>query len=206
MSQGMIFEWNHQRCFGFIRNEQGRNVFFQSDGIGRDWKQSRAWAHYSGPGLPVTFDVLFVNGRGERARNIEPVFPLEEEGPAGLDGLREVSTVKKLFHDHGFVERPCGDGLFFHKDHVVPEFAERWKFLREGMPLYHGVALRDGRPLASCIELYSPEELVTPAEPEPEVLVSVPEPAIPSIEILQPAFRSKTLLEIIEEKRNGANK
>jgi cold shock CspA family protein len=197
--QGVIFQWNEQRCFGFIRNEQGRNVFFRVDGIKPDWKQSRAWAFYNGPGLPVNFDILFVNGKGERARNVEPIFPLEEPAPAGLEGLREVSVVKKLFRDYGFVERPCGDGLFFHKDDVIPEFAERWKYLREGVPLYHGVAIREGRPQATCIELYSPEELVAPAEPEPkpEVLVSVPAQS----ELLSPKFKSLSLLEIMEKRK-----
>jgi hypothetical protein len=63
----------------------------------------------------------------------------------------------------------------------------------------------DGRLRCDSIELYSDADLRSPVEPELE-----PEPtpliAEPTIEILKPAFRSKTILGIILEKKNAKNR
>src|SRR6202011_5211911 len=105
-----------------------------------DWKGSKAWCF--GRGIPVKFELSQRVLKGETktcAVNVEPIFEMSE--PENIGGYKETSEVLNLNRrkGFGFLRRPCGDALFFHRTGVAPGFEDRWDFLEVGSPVWHGV-------------------------------------------------------------------
>jgi cold shock CspA family protein len=202
--QGDIISFEHDRRHGFIQKATGQRVFFPIGNVQPDGLLSRAWSFVEN--TPVTFiQVQRLTRSGEYksvATDVSPLFPFDEV--EDMESRREVSTVLTLSGPWGFARREDGDDVFFHRSDVLSEFSKRWEFVKSGVPIYHGIKIggKDGMPRASCIELYSPQELAEPVPvPGPEVLSAEPAAAHKS-ELLRPENRSKTLYELIQERRS----
>jgi hypothetical protein len=123
-----------------------------------------------------------------------------------LNVYREVSRVHKWNGRFGDLIRQCGGVLFFHAISVVQ--AQRLVDLQIGDFIFDGTSQReDGRWRASDIERYSREEQqrLQQALPAYEVdfeTIKAESFVEPASELLTQANRKKTLLELIQEKRN----
>jgi hypothetical protein len=195
--EGETRDWNFDRNFGFIDYEYSgrrRTVFYSNRNIRPDWRGSRAWAF--GPCF-VSFTIVRGKTKTQvnkkHAEDVVPIFPMSE--PEDLAAYRETSEVVSKNHGYCFLKRPCGDVLFAHMKDVIPQHQDRWGFLEIGSPMYHSVRFDEGtqRWRADYVELYSYEELQSfkqeAVEPEAE----------PVPEVLAPANRSKTFLQLAQE-------
>jgi cold shock CspA family protein len=213
---GDIDFWD-EKGFGFIRQPGGGRIFFSIHYVEPDWKGSKAWCFSRG--IPVKFEVSQKILGGETktfAANVVPIFEMSE--PENIRGYRETSEVLNLNRrkGFGFLRRPCGDSLFFHRKAVTPGFDDRWDFLEVGSPIWHGINFDGSSGLWSAIdlELYSYQELesfkhendpvaaaVTVPEPEP---APAPEPTVAALEftsVLAPATFGLSLIEIIKRRK-----
>lgn len=217
--EGDVDHWD-EKGFGFIRQQGGR-IFFSVHYVQPDWKGSKAWCFARG--IPVKFEISQRILGGETktfAANVEPIFEMSE--PENISGYRETSEVLNLNRrkGFGFLRRPCGDALFFHKKDLVQDFENRWDFLEVGSPVWHGVKFDGSTGLwrAADIELYGYEELqkfknegqepepVSALAPEPIAVEPQPIPAIAASEatpdsVLAPATFGLSLIEIIKRRK-----
>jgi cold shock CspA family protein len=159
---GDIDFWDEKGLFGFIRQQGGGRIFFSVPYVLPDWKGSKAWSF--GCGIPVKFEISQRISKGETkacAANVEPIFEMSD--PETLNGYRETSEVLNLNRQkgYGFLRRPCGDTIFFHRKDVAPDFENRWDFQEVGSPVWHGVKFDGSTGLwrAVDLELYSYQEL-----------------------------------------------
>lgn len=207
--EGDIDHWN-EKGFGFIKQQGGGRIFFSVHYVQPDWKGSKAWCFARG--IPVKFEISQRISGGETktfAANVEPIFEMSEQ--ENISGYRETSEVLNLNRrkGFGFLRRPCGDAIFFHKKEVVQGFENRWDFLEVGSPVWHGVKFDGSNGLwrAADIELYGYEELRSfknePAyeEPEPEPAPLVAAPALARDSVLSPATKNVPIIRLILEKR-----
>jgi len=212
--EGEVDQWN-EKGFGFIRQQGGGRIFFSVHYVLPDWKGSKAWSFARG--IPVKFEIMQRISEGETktcAANVEPIFEMSE--PETISGYRETSEVLNLNRrkGFGFLRRPCGDAIFFHKNEVVQGFENRWDFLKVGSPVWHGVKFDGSTGLwrAVDVELYSYQELesfnhendpaaVAVAVPEPEPAT---EPAVAALEfsVLAPTTCDLPLIEIIKRRKS----
>jgi cold shock CspA family protein len=208
--EGDIDHWD-EKGFGFIKQQGVGRIFFSLHYVLPDWKGSKAWCF--GRGIPVKFGITQRILGGETktcAADVEPIFEMSE--PENINGYRETSEVLNLNRQKGFgfLRRPCGDSIFFHRKDIVPEFENRWDFLEIGSPVWHGVKFDGSTGLwrATDVELYSYQELESfkhENDPQPEpvtalaLLVEAPEPTQDSV--LAPDKCNKTLLQLILERR-----
>ena len=152
--------------------------------------------------MPVSFRIVRGTTKTQtnkkHAEDVVPIFPMSE--PEDLAGYRETSEVVSKNHDYCFLTRPCGDVLFVHVGDVNEQHKARWSLLEIGSPVYHGVRFHKGtqRWRADYVELYSFDELQSFKEPVSEQVELGAEP-VP--EVLSPANRSKTLIQLALEKR-----
>jgi cold shock CspA family protein len=209
--EGEIGVFYPDKGWGFLSADGGGSgLFYHERDVRGDWPGSTAWAKV--PGTPITFTKKTTNSRkypGQTlvaADDVASVFP-EEPATEDLANLREVSKVHKWNGKFGELIRECGSVLFFHATSVVQ--SDRLADLQIGDCVFHGISQReDGRWRASDIELYSREEQQRLQEGLPAYEVeletikaeSVVEPAS---ELLTPANGKKTLLELIQEKRDA---
>lgn len=215
--EGDIDFWD-ERGFGFIKQQGGGRIFFSVHYVLPDWKGSKAWCFARG--IPVKFEIAQRILRGETktcAANVEPIFEMSE--PETINGYRETSEVLNLNRQKGFgfLRRPCGDAIFFHRTGVVQGFENRWDFLQVGSPVWHGVKFDGSTGLwrATDIELYSYEELQSfkneeeePAHEESESTFAVaPEPTVVEhkSELLHGDNKNKSLLELILERKGRSH-
>jgi hypothetical protein len=201
--EGVVKHFLPDRKFGFIVTGNVE-LHFHLNSIRRDWRGSVA--HATTPGAPVTF-IKRDSGPKAGADDVCGIFMEEQRTP--LEDWREVSRVKEWNGRFGELTREGEDGgdpLFFHRNQIVEHNRNRIPFIEIGNLVYHGVGTlgfdRCGRPswVATNIELYSDDEQDRlqrglPAYEEPEPVVE------PASELLTPVNRSKTIRELIEEKR-----
>jgi cold shock CspA family protein len=211
--EGDIDHWN-EKGFGFIRQPGGGRIFFSLHYVLPDWKGSKAWCF--GRGIPVKFGITQRILGGETktcAADVEPIFEMSE--PENINGYRETSEVLNLNRQKGFgfLHRPCGDSIFFHRKDIVPEFENRWYFLEVGSPVWHGVKFNGSTGLwrAVDIELYGYEELQKfknedlqaptyeepESEPEPQPAPLVVAPVEHKSQLLRVENKNKSILELI---------
>jgi hypothetical protein len=147
--------------------------------------------------VPVSFRIVRGATKAQtnkkHAEDVAPIFPMSE--PEDLAAYRETSEVVSKSHGYCFLKRPCGDVLFAHVKDVIPQHQDRWGFLEIGSPMYHSVRFDEGtqRWRADCVELYSYEELQSFKQEAVEL------EAEPVPEVLAPANRSKTFLQLAQE-------
>lgn len=219
--QGEIVRW----CgtFGLIApaNGGGRKRFhFSTRGIKPDWRGSRAWAFDSG--IPVRFELTErmddKSGTWNQvATNVRPVFPMSE--PQDLSNYAETSIVARVANGYLFLNRPCGDQLFLHKNDVLESFRHRWSSLVEGAPVYHRVSYDKSKDSwqACDAELFSAEELQNYFSPTEHAAAHGSAAAAGDHDhgnerdlahqsavrtVLTPATRNKPLIQIILERNN----
>jgi cold shock CspA family protein len=218
--EGDIDHWD-EKGFGFIKQQGVGRIFFSVHYVLPDWKGSKAWCFARG--IPVKFEISQRILRGETktfAANVEPIFEMSE--PETINGYRETSEVLNLNRQKGFgfLRRPCGDAIFFHRTGVVQDFENRWDFLEVGSPVWHGVKFDGSTGLwrAADIELYGYNELESfkneglqelaheepESEPEPELRPAplVAAPALARDSVLARATRNVPMLQLIRERRN----
>ncbi len=128
--EGDIDFWD-ERGFGFIKQQGGGRIFFSLHYVLPDWRGSKAWCFSR---QPVKFEISQRILEGETktfASNVKPIFEMSE--PENISGHRETSEVLNLNRQKGFgfLRRPCGDSIFFHRKDIVPEFENRWDFLED---------------------------------------------------------------------------
>ena len=200
--EGETRSWNHERNFGFIDyDDRGyrKSIFYCGRNIRGNWCGSRSWAF--DPRIPVSFTISLGPNKTqtknkEHAGDVAPIFQMSE--PEDLAAYRETSELVSKTYDYGFLKRPCGDVLFIHLNDVIEGFKSRWDLLEPGSPVFHGVRFDEGtqRWRSDYVELYSFEELqrFKSEELEPESVEPVPE-------ILSTANKSKTIAQLIAERR-----
>jgi hypothetical protein len=209
--EGEIGVFYPDKSWGFLSADGGGSrLFYHERDVRGDWRGSVAWAKI--PGTPVNFTKKTTSSRkypGQTlvaAADVASVF-VDDSAAEVLTVYREVSRVHKWNGRFGELIRECGSILFCHATSVVQ--SERLADLQIGDYVFHGISQReDGRWRAGDIELYSREEQQRLQEGLPAYEVeletikaaSVVEPAS---ELLTPANRKKTLLELIQEKRNA---
>jgi hypothetical protein len=175
--QGKLFEgtidfWTDRgnaAGFGFILFSAGGRqldrIFYAHDDIVPDSIGRRQ--HGRILGNLVRFKLGKHLHRGQptaKALDVESVFPVDI---ANAEAHREVSTVDHILKGTRepiaavFLKRNCGDKLYLSCDGVVPEFRDRWKTLRVGSRVYHGVAAPTERQKtwqAVAAEIFAPGE------------------------------------------------
>jgi hypothetical protein len=109
----------------------------------------------------VRFRIEKTMHRGEsrpRAYDVTSVFPVDVENP---DEHREISFVEKATSTYAFLRRKCGDQIYLNKFDVVEAFRDRWRTLREGDRVWHGVsAPNDGQTWSAvAAEIFAPGEV-----------------------------------------------
>lgn len=176
-------------------------------------------------GQVVSFDLKMRSHRGKLQQVADNVIPIFREQFIGdINTYGEASTLDRwiIRGRNGFLRRANGfDVIYFESEPNNSYHRQHMDRLQIGDYIYHGVKPRPTNEqdrdkfIATNLAFYSAAEqerfklgdLRTDAEldPEPEVLASVSALAIAAltIEILQPANRSKTLYELIQEKRKG---
>jgi hypothetical protein len=209
--EGLIYQSHKDKRYGFIFNAKKQQVFFAAANVRPDSALSKAWAFIAHGSLAVTYVPIQRTAESGKvllaAEDVAKAFPFEE--PVDLEGLRETMIVDQIIHDYGFVVRPDGDQLFIHVQDVLEQYRARWSLLQPGVPIYAGVKMgANNLPRATAIELFSEAEL-RGEQPEPEPEPKVFNPALtwtalePKSELLQSAFRSKSILQIISEKNDA---
>ena len=156
---GEIIKFDFLRRIGLLKNERKRWTIFVPDSVRPDRNHSRAWSFIpsgSEP-MPVTFVCVPPHKASYEfgADDIAPLFDLGEE----LVEQPEQLVVTKKIQTYGWAEREDGDEIFFHQSDCMPEFEDRWRFLREGAPLFGKIEMDGKNPRARYLELYGENEL-----------------------------------------------
>lgn len=223
MLEGIVQNFNEEKNFGFIDYEEERGrckpIFFLRDikhcvpdEIGRI-------GDCAVPNTLVRFELAKEDHRGAVravARQICPVF--REPFVGSVEEHREVSRVRTFLQARhgGFLQREDGSCLFFEREFAAALYRERFSFLNVGDYVWHGVEREtDGSWKANNLEFYSDEEqarlqaglpLSNPEpEPQPEPVLATVVPVTYESDLLAPANRKKTLLEIIKTKKEKQN-
>jgi hypothetical protein len=170
-------------------------------------------------GQVVSFDLKMRSHRGKLQQIADNVIPLFREQFIGnINAYREASTLDRWIIQgrNGFLRRANSfDVIYFESDPRNSYHRENMARLQIGDYVYHGVAPRltndqdRDKFIATNLVFYSDAEQgrfkqgdfrSDEPEPEPEALVSVPAQTFES-ELLRPESRSKTLYELIQERR-----
>ena len=209
--EGEVKKWS--TTYGFISYTASglrKRIYFSSRTVCPDWRGSRAWVFSFN--VPITFTITQRNDSKsglltDCAVDVSPIFSMSE--PQDLNEYRETSTVVQKGFGFVFLQRPCGDTIFLHKNDVVPQYQCRWNLLVKGAPVFHAVGYDKGRSQwqANAAELYSAEELdeffhPRPVEPEPMLVEAKPQPELELETVLAPATRSLPLIEIIRRRKS----
>jgi hypothetical protein len=190
-----------------IGQDSDSRLFFHVRDVRPDWRGSTSWVKVVG--TPVTFTKKINSSRkfpGQKlpaAADVAPVF-VDDSAIENLATYREVSRVRAWNGRFGELLRDCGSTLFFHRSSVIQGSAAD---VQINDYVYHAVSQReDGRWRASEIQLYSRDEQSRLQQGLPAYEIEAePDPIAPdaTIEILSAANRKKTLLDLVQEKRNA---
>jgi cold shock CspA family protein len=147
--EGEVVKWFDRRDasgFGFIKFESGRNVnsvFFDYDDIVEDNIGRRLHARIIGNLVRFRLDTHI--HRGEKraiARDVTSIFPTDVRGP---ENHREISVVDRIVPGKrepiaaAFLVRECGDKLYLNCDGVANAHKHRFRYLRVGQHVWHGI-------------------------------------------------------------------
>ena len=204
--EGWVEDFYPKRMYGFIRHEPGNGIFFMfsdviPDVVGR---------YFLKPGTPVSFELVKNRGRF-RASNVKDESP--ELLEIDLDNYRETSYVADWRGGYGFLSRPSGERLYFHRNKIITvgqELLKSWDGVDDPCWVTHKIGSATdstGRKKFFATDV----QILEPAEPSleeiflksPELPIDVPEPvAAPQSSVLSSATRNLTLLEI-RQRREG---
>jgi cold shock CspA family protein len=213
--ESWVETFDMEKGSGFIRHLPRNGIFFHRsdvipDVVGRQFLK---------PQTIVSFELTESRGRF-RAFNVKNESP--ELADIDLETYMETSYVhtwnKKPPNEmgessFGFLIRPSGDQVFFKERNIITEGREilrSWDGVSEPIWVTHkiGVKFKDGKRQfrAIDVQILQPneqplDEIFLNAE---ELLLDVPESkqiVEPQSELLKPEKRTKTLLELIHERK-----
>jgi cold shock CspA family protein len=207
--EGWVEDFYPDKMYGFIRHAPRNGIFVSISDVTPDVVGRR----FLKPGTLVSFELTESRGRF-RALNVkDESLELLNIDP---ENYEETSYVEDWRGGYGFLVRPNGERLYFHRNKVITvgqELLKSWDGVNDPCWVTHRIdhTLHAGknRFFATDIQILEPtqptiEDVFLNAT---ELPVEVPEPvAAPPSSVLAPETKNLTLLEIIQQRRTGQGK
>lgn len=212
---GWVEEFYPERMYGFIRHAPRNGIFFMFSDVSPDVVGRR----FLKPGTTVSFELTENRGRF-RASNVK------DESPELLgidpDNYWETSFVEDWRSGYGFLSRPNGERLYFHRNKIITvgqELLKSWDGVNDPVWVTHRIASATDN--TGRLKFFATEVQILESGPTleetflqaPELPLDVPEPvaAVPSTvtegsSVLSPETSKLTLREIYIQRKAGQTK
>jgi cold shock CspA family protein len=205
---GWVEDFYPEQMRGFIRHEPRNGIFFMfsdviPDVIGRRFLK---------PGTVVSFELTENRDRFRALR-------VKDESPELLEidptAYTETSYVADWHGGYGFLSRPNGERLYFHRNKIITvglELLKSWDGVNDPCWVTHRIdhTLHEGKSRFFATDV----QILEPTQPTiddvflnaPELPVEIPEPVAAPQSVLALETRNVPIIELIRQRRQKERK